>query len=298
MTSQPAPAMVAVIGPVPPELLAAWISHYQQLGITRFHLAFHFPDHVGVLAREHLLQTCRQHGITPGEISTGPWHEDTNTLLRDRQREAAGPGWHLIADSDEFHTYPAPLGQVLGQAQRSGTGTVGGLFLDRITANGALTACDWHKGLDASYPLGGFLTHRLLRGDPRKIVLAHSSIAVASGNHRAPDHRPANQPPVVVHHFKWRAGVISDLERRVSNFTNGTWRSASPAVASEARRLLGHLERHDGMIALDQALMPFRSVSLRQLPDWWAAEATRLVATWRPPRHQKEPGATISSPSP
>ena len=292
------PPMIAVIGPVRPELLSTWITHYRQLGVTRFHLAFHFPDHVGVLARERLLQTCRQHDITPGEISTGPWHEHTNTYLRDRQRQAAGPGWHLLSDSDEFHSYPAPVTQLLADAEQADTGTVGGLLLDRITTNGALTACNWRKGLDAGYPLGGFLTHRLLRGDPRKIVLAHSSVTVASGNHRAPGHRPVNRPPVVVHHFKWRAGITDDLERRLSNFTDGTWQPASPAVASEAHRLLSHLDHHNGLIALDQVLMPFRPVSMTTLPDWWAAEATQLVATWRPPRSQKEPGSKISSPSP
>ncbi|GAB2718890.1 hypothetical protein GCM10027072_09860 [Streptomyces bullii] len=36
----------------------------------------------------------------------------------------------------------------------------------------------------------------------RAVVLAHSNVAVASGNHRAENHRPANRPPVLVHHFK------------------------------------------------------------------------------------------------
>jgi hypothetical protein len=299
MTPMPAaPPMVAVIGPVEPELLDAWITHYRGLGVERFHLAFHFPDHSGVIACDRVLQVCRRHTIAPGQISTGPWHEDTNTVLRDTQRRAAGPGWHLIADSDEFHTYPSPLPDLLAAAEASGTGTIGGLMLDRITGTGALHPCDWAIGLDASYPLGGFLTHRTLHGDPRKIVLAHSSVTLASGNHRAEGHRPANRPPVIVHHFKWRAGITDDLDRRVRNFTDGTWRSASPAVASEARRLLNHLDRHDGRIATDLVTSPFRPASLAAVPDWWAAEATRLVATWRPPRRQNDPGATVSSPSP
>ncbi|MFJ6213820.1 hypothetical protein ACIQGZ_10890 [Streptomyces sp. NPDC092296] len=296
MTSSP--PMVAVIGPVEPELLDAWISHYQGLGVTRFHLAFHFPDHAGVIARERVLGVCRRHGIVPGEISVGPWHEDTNTALRDAQRDIAGPGWHLIADSDEFHAYPAPLPELLASAESAGTGTIGGLMLDRISADGSLTACDWSRGLDASYPLGGFLTHRLLRGDPRKIVLAHSSVTVDSGNHRAEGHRPTNRPPVVVHHFKWRAGVSDDLERRVRNFTDGSWQARGPAVAAEASRLLNHLDRHDGRISTQLATVPFRPVTRDAVPSWWAAEATRIVATWRPPRRQNEPGSMISSPSP
>ncbi|WP_432197677.1 glycosyltransferase family 2 protein [Streptomyces sp. bgisy027] len=296
------PPLVAVVGAVEPALLTAWVSHYRGLGIERFHLAFHFPDHVTPDQRHQAQAACRELGIVPDAISTGPWHEHTNPQLRDALRERAGTGWHLLADSDEFHAYPAPLHEVLAEAERSGTGTVGGLMLDRLAADGALKGWnlgDGVEGLDSAYPLGGFLTHHLLRGDLRKIVLAHSGVAVASGNHRAEGHRPANRPPVAVHHFKWREGVRADVERRAEHSATGAWKTASPARLAEARRLLDHLRRHDGRIAVDSPRLGLRPVSLHAVPGWWAVEATRLVATWRPPTPagQNEPGSMISSPS-
>jgi len=294
------PPLIAVVGPVEPALLTAWVTHYRGLGIERFHLAFHFPDHVDADRRHQVQDTCRDLGIIPDAVSDGPWHEHTNPRLRDVLRERAGAGWHLLADSDEFHAYPAPLAEVIATAEGLGTGTAGGLMLDRVTADGSLTGWDPQQGLDAAYPLGAFLTHRLLRGDPRKMVLAHSSVPVASGNHRAEGHRPANRPPVVVHHFKWRDGVREDVERRARHSADGTWKTASPARLAEARRLLGHLQRHGGRIAVGSSRLNFRPVSLDSVPAWWAAEATRLVATWRPPAPatgQYEPGSMISSPS-
>ncbi|MFF6786840.1 glycosyltransferase family 2 protein [Streptomyces sp. NPDC012510] len=294
------PSLIAVIGPVEPALLAAWVTHYRAIGIERFLLAFHFPDHVAPERRHEVQAACRQLGIIPSAVSTGPWHEHTNPRLRDALRERAGAGWHLLADSDEFHAYPAPLEDVIAEAERSGTGTAGGLMLDRVAADGALTGWKADDGLDATYPLGGFLTHRLLRGDPRKIVLAHSSVSVASGNHRAEGHRPANQPPVVVHHFKWRDGVRQDVERRAEHSQDGTWQTASPARLAEAQRLLDHLQRHGGRIAVDSPRLNFRPVSLETVPTWWAAEATRLITTWRPSTSgtdQSQPGSMISSPS-
>lgn len=279
----PQPALIAVIGPVEPALLTAWVHHYRTLGIERFLLAFHFPDHVPPQQRHHVQAACHELGIVPAAVSTGPWHEHTNSQLRDALRELAGTGWHLLADSDEFHTYPAPLAEVLDQAARSGIGTVGGLMLDRVATDGALSAWNPTDGLDAAYPLGGFLTHHLLRGDPRKIVLAHSSVPVASGNHRAEGHRPTNQPPAVVHHFKWRQGVRQDIERRAEHAATGAWETTSPALLNEARRLLEHLQRHGGRIATDSPRIAFRPVSLQAMPVWWATEATRLAATWRPP---------------
>ncbi|MET9663581.1 hypothetical protein [Streptomyces sp. NPDC006510] len=47
--------------------------------------------------------------VAEGAVSTGPWHEHTNTELREALREQSGPGWHLLADSDEFQQHPAPL---------------------------------------------------------------------------------------------------------------------------------------------------------------------------------------------
>lgn len=294
------PPLIAVLGPVEPALLTAWVTHYRALGIEHFLLALHFPDHVTPKRRDQVQATCRDLGIISAAVSTGPWHEHTNPRLRDALRERAGTGWHLLADSDEFHTYPASLHEVIAEAEWSGTGTVGGLLLDRVTADGSLTGWNPNEGLDAAYPLGGFLTHRLLHGDPRKIVLAHSNVPLASGNHRAEGHRPANQPPVVVHHFKWRDGARQDVQRRAERSADGTWQTASPARRVEAQRLLEHLQRHGGRLAIGSPRLNFRPVSLKTPPAWWAAEATRLVATWLPPTSkvaQNEPGSMISSPS-
>ncbi|MDO0914136.1 glycosyltransferase family 2 protein [Streptomyces sp. DT2A-34] len=295
------PPLIAVIGPVEVPLLAAWVRHYRLLGIERFLIAFHFPEHVPDQQRQELQAASRELGIIPTGTTTGPWHEHTNGELRQALRQQAGPGWHLLADADEFQQYPAPLDEVIAQAEHAKNGVVGGLMLDRISADGSLTGWDPQTGsLDTAYPLGGFLTHQLLRGDPRKIVLAHSSVSVASGSHRAEGHRPANRPPVAVHHFKWHAGVRQDIERRAVHSADGTWKTASPARLAEARRLLQHLHRHGGRIAAESRNLDFRLVSLQTVPDWWAERATRLVTTWRPPgaADQSQPGVTISSPSP
>ncbi|MFD8915107.1 glycosyltransferase family 2 protein [Streptomyces sp. NPDC059575] len=293
-----APSLIAVAGPVEPELLAAWVGHYRELGVTRFHLAFHFTDQVPVARVEALARTCRTLGVAPTVTNRGPWHEHTNGLLRDMLREQAGDGWHLLADVDEFQAYPGSLAEVLAAVERSGTGTVGGLMLDRVSPDGRLCGWDPAMGLDASYPLGGFLTHEVVRGDPRKIVLAHSTVAVTSGNHRAPGHRPTTRPPVVVHHFKWR-DVLAYVEQRAARFADGSWKSASPALRDEGRRLLEHLHAHGGRIGVDEAGLRFRPVSLKTTPDWWAEEASPLVEKWRPPHAgPRKSGSMTSSPSP
>lgn len=277
------PALIAVIGPVEPALLAAWATHYRRLGIERFHVAFHFPDHVPDAWRHQLLAAAYEIGITPAAVSTGPWHEHTNTELRERLREQAGAGWHLLADADELQTYPAPLNEVTATAEAGGHRVVGGLMLDRVADDGRLAHWRAETGLDRAFPLGGHLTHRLLKGDPRKIVLVRSGVTVASGNHRAPGHKPDPAALACVHHFKWRSGVLDDLRRRVERFASGDWTERTPAVRNEAGRLLEHTDRHGGRIDVADPRLAFRRVSLDQLPAGWEREAKTIATAWRPP---------------
>ncbi|MFF1693516.1 hypothetical protein ACFVXC_07830 [Streptomyces sp. NPDC058257] len=277
------PALIAVIGPVEPALLAAWATHYRGLGIERFHVAFHFPDHVPDAWRHQLVAASHELDITPAAVSTGPWHEHTNSELRDALREEAGTGWHLLADADELQTYPAPLDEVIATSEAGGHRVVGGLMLDRVAADGRLAHWSPVTGLDWAFPLGGHLTHRLLRGDPRKIVLVRSGVTVASGNHRAPGHKPDPEALACVHHFKWRSGVLDDLHRRVERFTSGDWSEHTPAVRDEAHRLLDHTDRHGGRIDVGDLRFSFRRVSLQTLPAGWGHEAKTIATTWRPP---------------
>ncbi|MEU5662046.1 hypothetical protein [Streptomyces longwoodensis] len=187
---------------------------------------------------------------------------------------------------------------MIARTEEAGRRVVGGLLLDRVAADGSLAP--WHPdpGLEPAFPLGGHLTHRLLLGDPRKIVLAHASATVASGNHRAPGLTPDPDTLACVHHFKWRAGVLDDLRRRVDRFSSGAWAEHTPAVRSEASRLLEHTGRHSGRIDVSDPRLAFRRVTLDQLPGGWATEAAAITTAWRPPVPQSQPGSTISSPSP
>lgn len=276
------PPVIAVIGPIEPALLTAWSRHYRRIGVERFLIAFHFPDRTHPRHRDTLLATADDLGITPALISTGAWHEHTNTDLRERLRTLAGPGWHLLADSDEFHQFPTSVDDAISDAETSGYRVVGGLLLDRISRDGILPPITPGLDLDQAFPLGGHLTHRVLRGDPRKIVAVRSDVVVASGNHRAPGHRPDPDRLVCVHHFKWRRGVLADLHQRVRRFSSGEWIEHTPAVRDEAARLLDHVGRHGRLDPADPRPV-YRPVTLARLPGNWVAEARNILVEWRPP---------------
>ncbi len=156
-----------------------------------------------------------------------------------------------------------------------------------LAADGRLAHWRPETGLDRAFPLGGHLTHRLLYGDPRKVVLVRSGTAVTSGNHRAPGHKPDPDTLACVYHFTWRSGVLDDLRRRVERFTADVWSEASPAVRDEASRLLQHIARHHGRIDVADPRLAFRHVALDRLPDGWTAKARQVATRWRPPATAK-----------
>jgi hypothetical protein len=286
MTQAPTPTapppLIAVVGPVEPELLEAFAAHYRRLGVERFLLAFHFPEDTDGALRARLVDTCRRCLGEPALISVGAWHESTNGVLRDELRRRAGDGWHVLADVDEFQFHEESVLETVRAAARAGDLTVRGLLLDRVATDGSLPRWTPEEGLDRTYPIGGFVTHAVLGGDPRKVVAAHASVDVASGNHRATSYRPASPAIVPVHHFKWRAGLLPYLRTRAEMFRTGRWREATPAMRAEVDRLFDHLAAHGGRLDVDDPELDFAPASIRELPPRWSARAGAIVDGWRP----------------
>lgn len=270
------PALVTVIGPIDSRILSEFFGHYRSLGIEHFCLGLHLPaGAVSLESAELLFDVCTNAAGRPPTLRRGPWTVQMHLELRDTLRKDAGLGWHLIADSDEFQVYPMGLEAPIREAERLDNPVVGGLLLDRIAEDGTLASWDLSRGLDASYPFGGFVTAAIAGGDPRKVVLAKASTPLNLGNHLSPAAWPANDPVIPVHHFKWRAGVETELRARAHTGADSGRSTAERAMSAEASRLLAHLERHGGRIDLRDPSIRARRVSLSDpdVPPWWARES-------------------------
>ena len=202
--------LIAVVGPVEPDLLTAFVVHYRLLGVTRFLLAYHLPtgtdpDRATALLTRHktLLRAA------PTVVSRGPRDNHTITALREALRREAGNGWHILADVEEFQAWPGGIWNNLAMADAACSTTVGGLCLDRV-AN-AMPPVPWGTTweLDHAYPLGGFVAPWVLRTDPRRIVAARDGVVVSAGRNRAAGTIPVNWPPIAVHHFRWLSGAAT-----------------------------------------------------------------------------------------
>ncbi|MGW0562794.1 glycosyltransferase family 2 protein [Streptomyces sp. NPDC003016] len=290
--------LIAVIGAVEDDLLAAFVEHYRNAGITEFFTAFHFPDHVPEEERQRVLGTWRRLAGPPAIVSTGPWHEHLHGELRDRLRHIAGEGWHAIADSDEFHAYPRPIDDLITEAESESHPYVRGVLLDRVAADGGLEGTHGTADLDLRYPLGGFITAGLTKGNPRKIILVRSDVELALGSHYSPAVRiPFTQGRIIpVHHFKWRPPVLDDLRRRVDKHTSGDWSDVTSSLADEASRFLDHVLTRDGRMDTDAPGIDLRPVTLRAQPEWWETEARTILCEWQVSR--RPDAVPLPGPSP
>lgn len=270
------PALIAVIGPVDPALFAAWVSHYRSLGVRRFQVGFRFPANVSSERRAALQAASRALSLAPAAICCGTWNEHVDTELRDALRAKAGPGWHLLAGAQEFHQFPTPLPEVMAGAQRAGSPVVGGVLLDRVTPDGRVAAVQPQDDLDRTFPLGGHLTHRLLGGDPRRVVLARSDVAVTPGNHEVLGSRSYSGMAAAVHHFAWHADAMDTLRRSVPSAGAGAEHARDDG--DETVLLLGLVAKLSGRIDVADVRLRFRHVSLTEMPHGWQDEARRVAA--------------------
>jgi hypothetical protein len=223
--------------------------------------------------------------VQPYRRKAGILHQATEPAGEEvrMQRRSVGGGEHVaallppLARRPLLGPLPAPM-----RTQRANGMPVQG---DGAPARRGLRRADRHRvavllapdpggSLDDSYPLGGFVTHDLVGGDSRKVLIARSELVLSSGNHWVPGLR-SGAPPLPVHHFKWRGGCQQYLAARMADFA-ASMRPAEVSMREECGRLLAHLRTHGGRLAVD-GLAP---ATTAVLPAGWAEQAARVSDYW------------------
>ncbi|MFF3991591.1 glycosyltransferase family 2 protein [Streptomyces sp. NPDC001797] len=230
-------------------LLDAAITHYRTLGVESFHIARHIesfddPDF------QRSQDVVARHGITFTAVHQGPWDEDLNGYLIRAQMRRHPNDWWVVADLDEFHVYDRPLADVIAACEAGGYDYVKGALLDRVAADGSLTALKPNQSIWVQYPLAGLVTLRLPGAGSSKVTLARGDVRLHLGQHGAETGRlmPAEKAFPQVHHFKWNDSVLARLVQREQAYSSGDWHLTYPDTVDESRRMLQHLQAHGGRI--------------------------------------------------
>lgn len=154
--------------------------------------------------------------------------------------------WMVPADLDEFHRFPARAADMADEASREGWEWAAGWFVDRVAASGLLEPMTDGIPLSEQYPLELRVTRDVVLGAAEKVVLVRGDVPVTSGHHTPRRFtRPRRPEKIPIDHYKWRAGLLEALERRVRIYEshNSPW-------SGESKRFLEHYARH-GRILVD-----------------------------------------------
>src|SRR4051812_1577491 len=151
------------------------------------------------------------------------------------------------------------------------------------------------------FPLGGFFTHLVTGGDPRKVMAACSEVSLGSGNHWAPGLRigAAHVPALPVYHFKWRAGCREYLRHRAETFAESR-KSDEVAMRMECNAAAGYLEYNGGRIAVEDPILEFRECNTKTPPPGWDCASARVaeywwLTRWHAPRHRSPVECWVAS---
>jgi hypothetical protein len=205
-----------------PGLLPHFLDHYTRLGVHRILIVVR-----GAERDERYRRAVEWARRFPAEVS---WFrseffadsdkaEVESQVLRDAGVEADDYVMHL--DLDEFHEYPAPLGEIVALMNRHDDWAVRGWFLDRMAPGGVLTTIRPSPSIGEQFPIACDFTDKLLHAWTQKIMLCRGRVELQGGvNHetcnayydRVPVGRAADY---LVHHFKWTKGIDARLRERL-----------------------------------------------------------------------------------
>jgi len=197
-------------------LLPHFVAYYKSIGVDSFLISIDervdgIWDNVARIA-ETLPANIELVAASERQKTTGV---EFNNKEETRQRYIAPSDWIIPADLDEFIQFPRPLPQLIKEIEEAGATFIMGQFRDRIARHGVLSDTQPEPSIWEQYPLECNISELLVRCWCHKVTLCRGDCELTSGHHNVI--RPAI-PLVsrrcIIHHFKWRQGLLEALHRR------------------------------------------------------------------------------------
>jgi hypothetical protein len=230
------------------KILPYMLQHYRGLGVSSWLIHVHLTAEDDP-ARAEIERIARDLECAISSVEIGGTWTLAQRMLYRRFADQRPDDWFIFADQDELCAFRDDLPSIVDFCERHGYDHVRGCFVDRLGPGGTLARLDPARPLDGQFPLGGFITFPVLRGDPRKIVLAKGRVLLeGSGHHVALSGAacPVAEHFVQVHHYKWGDWLPAHLRERIE-----LCRRYNNAVGAESERFLAYYERHQSRFDVD-----------------------------------------------
>lgn len=235
-----------------PVLLAHWVEHYRALGVSEIVAAVGSPK--GDLQfLDTVIALALPIRIAP--YTYGPHYSMQKTWMMYAAARLLQPEdqtWMIYADVDEFHEYPAPLHELIEACERGAIDAVVGDFVDHVAAHGLLPEVAPAPSIWEQFPIACSLSVSVLGAFGQKVMLARHRVKLRGSGLHHTDPSSLYRWPIGlrsdyrVHHFKWTAGVMERLRKRLRG-------ACHPAYRRESARFLDWYESNAQRIRVDDA---------------------------------------------
>ena len=203
-------------------MLPHMIKHYQDV-VDEIYVVVYRQDE-----NDTILSDIEELGIKPYKIVVEPkYNWERVTELYNEVKQTKPNEWWIVSDDDEFHIYPKPIREMIGECEEKGWEFITGGFLDRIGIGGTFPIVTNKTNIWKEFPLGGFFRYPMSGAMPNKCCVMKGSVDVTSGQHFAvigdtdtwrergwnhPKRYPIEKGFVQVHHFKWDSTCIERIK--------------------------------------------------------------------------------------
>lgn len=195
------------------KLLGHFLRHYAALGCTEFFCSVMFNDPAAVEAQAagyRLTTSLCTAGYDTELRFSELLRRNLDVLLA---RHVAADEWFLIADLDEMQEYPLPPAQLALECERNGYDCVMGRFVDRVAADGSFPEVD-DRPLEEQFPLRLDITGGLMGATTSKVMMCRGHLQIGNGQHRIVGESHPHPQWCLVHHYKWKAGMVERVRAR------------------------------------------------------------------------------------
>ena len=203
-------------------MLPHMIKHYQDV-VDEIYVVVYRQDE-----NDTILSDIEELGIKPYKIVVEPkYNWERVTELYNEVKQTKPNEWWIVSDDDEFHIYPKPIREMIGECEEKGWEFITGGFLDRIGIGGTFPIVTNKTNIWKEFPLGGFFRYPMSGAMPNKCCVMKGSVDVTSGQHFAvigdtdtwrergwnhPNRYPIEKGFIQVHHFKWDSTCVERIK--------------------------------------------------------------------------------------
>jgi len=208
-------------------LFPKFLEYYNSLGIEKFLINVNAKEGDPLIERAQ--KDLQKYSCEIAKIWSEEFSEkdkvsyERETILRFCDME----DWVVYADLDEFQEYPKKLPEMIKSCEENYIPFLEGRLIDRVASDGSFRKLSPQKSLDRQYPLGGYITNRILGAWDKKIVLARANKIVGGGHHIFLHDEIQNSgyqqkkyngdlekvsKGINIHHFKWDSTILKRMD--------------------------------------------------------------------------------------